>query len=142
VTVRHLASAVLALFLLATYSGSSGNPSGPSSSGGSSLPASQTMTALPVDTAAVQWLGPFTATHNGIDIGTSAGGTFFSVGDGVVAGVEFNTGQGLPETNYRINLEYTATLGAEYHFEIGGSISDQAQRDHVLVTQGQRVTAG
>ena len=81
--------------------------------------------------------------HNGLDFHTSTGGRFFSVGDGLVTSVELNTGLGLPGTNYSIMLEYTSTgTGSQYHFEIAGTVPEQARRDNILVAVGDRVTAG
>ena len=79
---------------------------------------------------------------NGLDIGMTTGGRFFSIGDGVVTVVELNTGQGLPGTNYRVQMEHTATLGSEYHFEIDGTVFDQDQRDNVFVAVGDNVSVG
>ena len=80
--------------------------------------------------------------HNGLDIGMTTGSRFFSIGDGVVTVVELNTGQGLPGTNYRVQMEHTATLGSEYHFEIDGTVFDQDQRDNVFVAVGDNVSVG
>ena len=105
-------------------------------------PATQTMTAMPVDPAAVTFMSPYDQGHNGLDIGMTTGSRFFSIGDGVVTVVELNTGQGLPGTNYRVQMEHTATLGSEYHFEIDGTVFDQDQRDNVFVAVGDNVSAG
>ena len=105
-------------------------------------PATQTMTAMPVDPAAVTFMSPYDQGHNGLDIGTTAGGRFFSIADGVVTLVELNTGQGFPGTNYRIGIDYATPIDVEYHFEIGGTVSDQDQRDNIFVAVGDTVTAG
>ena len=110
----------------------------------SGLPATQTMTLMPVDPAAVTIISPFRPSHAGIDINTITGGRFLSPGTGIVTKIELNTGQGLPGgTNYRIRIHLTSTgLNALYHFEVNGSISDQTQRDNILVALGDRVTPG
>jgi len=110
----------------------------------SDLPATQTMSVMPFDPAAVTIISPFRPSHTGIDINTITGGHFLSPGTGIVTKIELNTGQGLPGgTNYRIRIHLTSTgLNARYHFEVNGSISDQAQRDNILVALGDRVTAG
>jgi hypothetical protein len=61
-----------------------------------------------------------------------------------VTNIELNTGNGLPGgSNYGIRIHLTSTgLYAWYHFEVNGSISDQTQRDNILVALGDRVTAG
>jgi hypothetical protein len=109
----------------------------------SDLPAAQTMTVMPVDPSAVTYMSPFRPSHTGIDINTITGGHFLSPGTGIVTKIELNTGQGLPGTNYRIWIHLTSTgIFALYHFEVNGSISDQAQRDNILVALGDRVTPG
>jgi hypothetical protein len=110
----------------------------------SELPATQTMSVMPFDQAAVTFISPFKPSHTGIDINTITGGHFLSPGTGIVTKIELNTGQGLPGgTNYRIRIHLTSTgLNARYHFEVNGSISDQTQRDNILVALGDRVTAG
>ena len=109
----------------------------------SELPATQTMTVLSFDPAAVTFISPFRPSHTGIDVNTITGGRFLSPGTGIVTLVELNTGQGLPGTNYRVRIHLTSTgLNALYHFEIDGSISDQAQQNNILVALGDRVTAG
>jgi hypothetical protein len=87
---------------------------------------------------------PLQASHTGIDINTITGGRFLSPGTGIVTNIELNTGNGLPGgSNYGIRIHLTSTgLYAWYHFEVNGSISDQTQRDNILVTLGDRVTAG
>ena len=109
----------------------------------SELPATQTMTVMPFDPAAVTLISAFGPSHTGIDINTITGGRFLSPGTGIVTLVQLNTGQGRPGTNYRVRIHLTSTgLNALYHFEIDGSISDQTQRDNILVALGDRVTAG
>jgi hypothetical protein len=110
----------------------------------SELPATQTMTVLPFDSAAVTLISPFRPSHTGIDINTTTGGHFLSPGTGIVTLVELNTGQGLPGgSNYRVRIHLTSSgLYALYHFEVNGSISDQTQRDNILVALGDQVTAG
>lgn len=109
----------------------------------SELPATQTMSVLPFDTASVTLISPFTPSHTGIDVNTITGGRFLSPGTGVVTLIELNTGQGLPGTNYRVRIHFTSTgLNGLYHFEVDGSISDQTQQDNILVAVGDRVTPG
>ena len=110
----------------------------------SELPATQTMTVMPFDSAAVTLISPFKPSHTGINIYTVSGGRFLSPGTGIVTLIVLNTGQGLPGgTNYRVRIHLTSTgLNALYHFEVNGSISDQTQRDNILVALGDRVTAG
>ena len=80
--------------------------------------------------------------HEGFDFGATSGARFFSIGQGVVTEIELNTGQGFPGTNYRITIQYTPTIDAAYHFEIGGDVSEQIQRDNMLVAVNDTVTAG
>ena len=110
----------------------------------SALPATQTMTVMPFDPAAVTYMSPFRPSHTGIDINTITGGRFLSPGTGIVTNIELNTGNGLPGgSNYGIRIHLTSTgLYAWYHFEVNGSISDQTQRDNILVALGDQVTAG
>ena len=110
----------------------------------SELPATKTMTVMPVDPSAVTYMSPFRPSHTGIDINTITGGRFLSPGTGIVTNIELNTGNGLPGgSNYGIRIHLTSTgLYAWYHFEVNGSISDQTQRDNILVALGDRVTAG
>jgi hypothetical protein len=110
----------------------------------SELPATQTMTVLPFDPAAVTLISPFTPSHTGINVYTITGGHFLSPGTGIVTNIELNTGNGLPGgSNYGIRIHLTSTgLYAWYHFEVNGSISDQTQRDNILVALGDQVTAG
>ena len=102
------------------------------------------MTLMPFDPAAVTYMSPFRPSHTGIDINTTTGGHFLSPGTGIVTNIELNTGNGLPGgSNYGIRIHLTSTgLYAWYHFEVNGSISDQTQRDNILVALGDRVTAG
>ena len=110
----------------------------------SELPATQTMTVLPFDSAAVTLISPFMPSHTGINVYTTTGGHFLSPGSGIVTKIELNTGNGLPGgSNYGIRIHLTSTgLYAWYHFEVHGSISDQTQRDNILVALGDQVTAG
>ena len=110
----------------------------------SELPATQTMTVLPFDPAAVTLISPFMPSHTGINVYTITGGHFLSPGTGIVTKIELNTGNGLPGgSNYGIRIHLTSTgLYAWYHFEVNGSISDQTQRDNILVALGDQVTAG
>ena len=110
----------------------------------SELPATQTMTLMPFDTAPVTLISPFKPSHTGLNIYTISGGRFLSPGTGIVTNIELNTGNGLPGgSNYGIRIHLTSTgLYAWYHFEVNGSISDQTQRDNILVALGDRVAAG
>lgn len=109
------------------------------------------LAALPCDTAAVTIIGAYgtivepggTARfHNGIDITTADGGAFYSCADGVITGIDLDTGDGLPGTNYRIWVKISARATLEYHFEIGGSVPEQQRRANILVSEGRRVRAG
>ena len=152
---RNQAVAFVCITVLIVGCGSS--PTGPGTTGASSLsgtmevggislsglPMIQTMTQMPFDPATVTFISPFTPSHTGIDINTITGGRFLSPGTGIVTLIELNTGQGRPGTNYRVRIHLTSTgLNALYHFEIDGSISDQAQQNNILVALGDRVTAG
>jgi murein DD-endopeptidase MepM/ murein hydrolase activator NlpD len=102
------------------------------------------MTVMPFDSAAVTYMSPFRPSHTGIDINTTTGGHFLSPGTGIVTNIELNTGNGLPGgSNYGIRIHLTSTgLYAWYHFEVNGSISDQTQRNNILVALGDQVSAG
>ena len=76
------------------------------------LPATQVMTAMPVDPAAVRFMAPSDPSHVAFDFGTTTGGRFFSIGAGVVNRIELNTGLGLPGSSYRIVIDYTS-MGIE-----------------------------
>ena len=141
---------VAVLLVVGTVAGCGGDdsssPTAPTQTGTvstSELPATQTMTELPFDPAAVTLISPFTPSHTGININTITGGRFLSPGTGIVTLIELNTGQGLPGTNYRVRIHLTSTgLNALYHFEVDGSISDQTQQNNILVALEDRVTAG
>jgi len=154
-----LIAVTLAAILTSTCGGDSSSPTTPTQAGTvstgntgmtvngislSGLPATQTMTVMPFDPAAVTLISPFKPSHTGINIYTITGGRFLSPGTGIVTNVELNTGNGLPGgSNYGIRIHLTSTgLYAWYHFEVNGSISDQTQRDNILVALGDRVTAG
>jgi hypothetical protein len=141
---------IAVLLVVGTVAGCGGDdsssPTAPTQTGTvstSELPATQTMTVLPFDPAAVTLISPFTPSHTGIDVNTITGGRFLSPGTGIVTLIELNTGQGLPGTNYRVRIHLTSTgLNALYHFEVDGSISDQTQQNNILVALEDRVTAG
>jgi len=140
--MRKCAVEVVAVLLVVGTVAGCGDSSSPTAST-SELPATQTMTVLPFDPAAVTLISPFTPSHTGIDINTITGGRFLSPGTGIVTLIELNTGQGLPGTNYRVRIHLTSTgLNALYHFEVDGSISDQTQQNNILVALEDRVTAG
>ena len=134
---------IAVLLVVGTVAGCGGDDSSSPTASTSELPATQTMTVLPFDPAAVTLISPFTPSHTGIDVNTITGGRFLSPGTGIVTLIELNTGQGLPGTNYRVRIHLTSTgLNALYHFEVDGSISDQTQQNNILVALGDRVTAG
>ena len=136
---------VAVLLVVGTVAGCGGDDSSsPTAPTQSELPATQTMTVLPFDPAAVTLISPFTPSHTGINVYTITGGHFLSPGTGIVTNIELNTGNGLPGgSNYGIRIHLTSTgLNAWYHFEVNGSISDQTQRDNILVALGDQVTAG
>ena len=134
---------VAVLLVVGTVAGCGGDDSSSPTASTSELPATQTMTVMPFDSAAVTLISPFSPSHTGIDINTITGGRFLSPGTGIVTLIVLNTGQGLPGTNYRVRIHLTSTgLNALYHFEVDGSISDQTQRDNILVALGDQVTAG
>ena len=141
--MRKCAVEVVAVLLVVGTVAGCGDSSSPTAST-SELPATQTMTVLPFDPAAVTLISPFTPSHTGINVYTITGGHFLSPGTGIVTNIELNTGNGLPGgSNYGIRIHLTSTgLYAWYHFEVNGSISDQTQRDNILVALGDQVTAG
>ena len=135
---------VAVLLVVGTVAGCGDDSSSSPTASTSELPATQTMTVLPFDPAAVTLISPFTPSHTGINVYTITGGHFLSPGTGIVTNIELNTGNGLPGgSNYGIRIHLTSTgLYAWYHFEVNGSISDQTQRDNILVALGDQVTAG
>lgn len=107
--------------------------------------------SIPFDEASVLWISPFgeipepggiTRYHNGIDIGTSNLGHFYSCADGIVTNVELDTGDGLPGTNYRIMIKVSSKVQLEYGFEIGGEISEEERKNNIFVSKGDRVSSG
>jgi murein DD-endopeptidase MepM/ murein hydrolase activator NlpD len=113
--------------------------------------ASGLLTVLPCqpeDVVAMQPFGvvplssePFRS-HNGIDLLTTDRAPFFSCAPGRVEKVIFNTGVGLPGTNYRIHIRVNRTVVVDYHFEINGSRPESEQRACVFVAEGDYVRAG
>ena len=108
------------------------------------------LTRLPCDSETLIWMQPYGDVdhgggnaffHNGIDFG-NPNGAFFSSADGTIKEVDLNTGQGWPGTNYRIVIQITPTLILDYHFEIGGSTSEDDRKANIFVTAGEKVTAG
>ncbi|MEO0248037.1 MAG: M23 family metallopeptidase [candidate division WOR-3 bacterium] len=116
----------------------------------SDLPDTATLSASPVEPADCGWIGPYgtlyemssTRFHNGIDFNTVSGGRFLACADGEVKKIELNTGAGLPGTNYRITITVAKNLELDYHFEIGGSVSEAEREKNILVTKGKKVKAG
>lgn len=80
--------------------------------------------------------------HNGIDLLTTDRAPFFSCATGRVEKVEFNTGAGLPGTNYRIWIRVNRSVVVDYHFEINGSQPESERRACVFVAEGDYVRAG
>jgi len=80
--------------------------------------------------------------HNGIDFNTISRGRFLACADGEVEKIEVNTGKGLPGTNYRIVIRVAKKLELDYHFEIGGSISEAERNQNIFVSKGNKVKAG
>jgi murein DD-endopeptidase MepM/ murein hydrolase activator NlpD len=108
------------------------------------------LTHLPCDSDNLIWMQPYGNVdhgggnvffHDGIDFG-NPDGAFFSSADGIVKGVELNTGKGWPGTNYRITIQVTPTIILDYHFEIGGSTSEGERKANIFVADGDQVTAG
>ena len=132
------------LLVVGTVAGCGDDDSSSPTASTSELPATQTMTVLPFDPAAVTLISPFMPSHTGINVYTTTGGHFLSPGSGIVTKIELNTGQGLPGgSNYRVRIDLTSTgLNALYHFEVDGSIVDQTQQNNILVALEDRVTAG
>ncbi|HVB38374.1 MAG TPA: M23 family metallopeptidase [Vicinamibacterales bacterium] len=103
-----------------------------------------------MDQSKVQWIGVYgqqnqangqSFFHNGIDLGASYGTEYYAAANGRVSTIEYNSGQGLPGTNYRIDLT-VGNLTLDYHFEVDGSVSDSDRHGAILVSTGQTVTAG
>lgn len=80
--------------------------------------------------------------HNGIDVNTTTGGRFFSCVAGRITEVELDTGAGYAGNNYRIVLRVSSSVKIDYHFETGGSVSEEDRRAAILVAPGDRVVAG
>ncbi|MCX8094377.1 MAG: M23 family metallopeptidase, partial [Candidatus Goldbacteria bacterium] len=107
---------------------------------------------LPVHEADVNWMQPYgyvvydatrSANHVGFDFGMkSTLAPFYSCGDGVVTEIEYDTGNGLPGNNYRIVIQVSARVYLDYHFEIGGYISEEERKRNIFVKKGDYVKAG
>ncbi len=107
---------------------------------------------LPVNESDVKWMQPYgyvvydalrSTNHNGFDFGMKFYLTpLYSCGDGVVTEINYNTGQGLPGTNYKIVIAVSSNTELEYHFEIGGSISETERKNNIFVKSGDYVKAG
>jgi len=116
----------------------------------SDLPEMTVLTASPVEPSDCRWISPYgtiyeinsTRYHNGIDFNTVPLGRFLACADGEVENVEINTGQGLPGTNYRIVIKVAKKLELDYHFEIGGSVSEAERKQNIFVSRGNKVKAG
>lgn len=109
------------------------------------------LTHIPGDAKSIVWIQPHgnlnfgggnTGFHDGIDFGATAGGKFFSAGNGEVTNVEWNTGKGYPGTNYRVTIRIGGILSLDYHFEIGGYAPLKRRQANLLVSVGDKVTAG
>ena len=114
-------------------------------------PSMPELNSLPIKESDVAWMQPFgnvdygtkTAYHSGFDFGMKTAITpFYSCGDGVVSEVNYNTGEGLPGTNYRIVIQVSARVFLDYHFEIGGSVSEEQRKQNIFVKQGDYIKAG
>lgn len=107
---------------------------------------------LPVNESDVKWMQPYgyvvydstrSANHIGFDFGMKSSGLpFYSCGEGIVVTVDYNTGQGLPGTNYRIIIQTSYRICLEYHFEIGGTVSEEERKKNIFVKQGDYIKAG
>ncbi|MBN1273457.1 MAG: hypothetical protein JXB26_14410 [Candidatus Aminicenantes bacterium] len=115
------------------------------------FPSDVELTYLLCDTIDVLWMQPFGNVdhgggnaffHDGIDMGTVNGGRFFSCAEGEIDDVEINTGKGLPGTNYRIMIKVAKNIILDYHFEIGGSVSEAERENNIFVSKGDWVQAG
>ena len=83
------------------------------------------------------------AFHCGFDFGMKFNyAPFYSCGDGAVLEVNYNTNEGLSGTNYRIVISVSANVSLDYHFEIGGNVSEQEIKNNIFVKQGDYVKAG
>jgi len=110
------------------------------------------LASIPVDVSDCRWIGPFGNIygeggtifmyHDGIDFNTVNYGRFLSCVDGTVIKIELDTGKGLPGTNYRIIIKASSKLELDYHFETGGSVSEEEMRSNIFVSVGERVKAG
>ena len=108
------------------------------------------LTDIPCDPETLIWMQPYGDVdhgggnaffHDGIDFG-NPNGAFFSSADGIIKEVDLNTGKGWPGTNYRIVIEITPTLILDYHFEIGGSTSEDERKANIFIVAGDKVSAG
>ncbi len=116
----------------------------------SDLPETARLISSPVEPSDCGWVSPYgtiqelnsTRFHNGIDFNTIPGGKFLACADGKVEKVELSTGQGWPGTNYRIVIRVAKKLDLDYHFEIGGSISEEERKKNIFVSKGEKVKAG
>jgi murein DD-endopeptidase MepM/ murein hydrolase activator NlpD len=159
--VGRAAALLLAGFLWSGCGGGSGSSSSPTSPAAPpTTPPSTTLPpgppplplkAMPVDEAAVRFMAPYgqqtwpdggSQLHDGIDFGTTDGGAFFAATAGTVSLVTLDTGLGFPGTNYRVLIRVTDTVTLDYHFEVGGTVSEGERRANVLVSEGQAVASG
>ena len=109
------------------------------------LPATQTMTAVPIETSAVTFMVPYGQNDFDFNYEITFGSNqtrVFSVSDGIVHSVEVNAEQGLSSPTYRIRVQVTQNMTADYEFDIDGSLSDADRRSNMLVSVGDTVTAG
>ena len=66
----------------------------------------------------------------------------FSVGNGVVHNLEVDVSSSSRFVAYRIRIQVTQNMTADYEINVDGDISDNAQRANMLVSVGDTVTAG
>ncbi len=115
-------------------------------------PSTPELPCLPVTPSEVSWMQPYgyvvydatrSANHVGFDFGMKNNyAPFYSCGDGVVIEVDYNTEKGLPGTNYRIVIAVSVNVSLDYHFEIGGNVSEEERKRNIFVKSGDYVKAG
>lgn len=103
---------------------------------------------LPINKNDVRFMQPYGFVspeyyHMGFDFGMKYNyAPFYSCGDGVVTKVDYNTGQGLTGTNYRIIIQTSSRVFLDYHFEISGSVSEDERKKNIFVKEGNYVNGG
>ena len=109
------------------------------------LPATQAMSALPVVPSDVSFMVPYGQSESGFSdhlvfgFGAGTQARVFSVGNGIVHSVDVNPFGG---QTYRIRIQVTPRMTADYAFDVDANISDAARRANMLVSVGETVTAG